>query len=306
MSSSSARAMRATIPPPFRNRTSVYCKARDDHKTKATKIHTPFGDINHETLLSGGEGDAAVDMSATLPPSWVDLVDEATEDFQRIKDRLVQLEKLQSKRIREVFSDDAKLEQEMELLCTSITAFCKSVEQKIHQIQTRGSEMGVTRGDNKMRTAAQRQLAKQLQDTSKQFREMQKKYVAQLRQRQAGAPAGEDGDRADAGFSQKQLEQVADAELGAEHRSKEIQRIAEQIGELHSIFKEMAVLVIDQGTVLDRIDFNVEQVVGQSREANVQLLHAENAAKNSRANQCTMFLVAGIVVQLVWLTLKFS
>ena len=30
--------------------------------------------------------------------------------------------------------------------------------------------------------------------------------------------------------------------------------------ELADIFKEIQVLVIDQGTVLDRIDFNIEQV----------------------------------------------
>lgn len=37
------------------------------------------------------------------------------------------------------------------------------------------------------------------------------------------------------------------------------------------MFKELAVLVIDQGTMLDRIDYNIEQVVHQSKEANVQL-----------------------------------
>lgn len=32
------------------------------------------------------------------------------------------------------------------------------------------------------------------------------------------------------------------------------------IEDLSTIFKELAVLVIDQGTILDRIDFNMEQV----------------------------------------------
>ena len=36
--------------------------------------------------------------------------------------------------------------------------------------------------------------------------------------------------------------------------------IAKSIEELATIFKELAVLVIDQGTILDRIDFNMEQV----------------------------------------------
>ena len=43
-------------------------------------------------------------------------------------------------------------------------------------------------------------------------------------------------------------------------REKEIKQIAKSIVELNEVFKEMSVLVIDQGTVLDRIDYNVEQV----------------------------------------------
>lgn len=50
--------------------------------------------------------------------------------------------------------------------------------------------------------------------------------------------------------------------ISNEPRDQEIQHIARSIEELSQIFKELAVLVIDQGTVLDRIDFNMEQVVG--------------------------------------------
>lgn len=46
-------------------------------------------------------------------------------------------------------------------------------------------------------------------------------------------------------------------------RDQEIVAIAKSIEELSQIFKELAVLVIDQGTVLDRIDYNMEQVVGK-------------------------------------------
>jgi syntaxin 16 len=62
------------------------------------------------------------------------------------------------------------------------------------------------------------------------------------------------------GFTQQQLQVVDDLEAVAEERDAEITRIAQSIEELAQIFKELAVLVIDQGTILDRIDFNMEQV----------------------------------------------
>ena len=53
---------------------------------------------------------------------------------------------------------------------------------------------------------------------------------------------------------------VDDLGAVAQERDEEITRIARSIEELSQIFKELAVLVIDQGTILDRIDFNMEQV----------------------------------------------
>lgn len=43
-------------------------------------------------------------------------------------------------------------------------------------------------------------------------------------------------------------------------REREINDIAKGIIELADIFKELQVMVIDQGTMLDRIDYNVENM----------------------------------------------
>lgn len=46
---------------------------------------------------------------------------------------------------------------------------------------------------------------------------------------------------------------------------------AKSIEELAQIFKELAVLVIDQGTVLDRIDYNMEMAVERTKQGMVEL-----------------------------------
>jgi syntaxin 16 len=64
---------------------------------------------------------------------------------------------------------------------------------------------------------------------------------------------------------------LEETEQMVNERDEEITRIARSIEELAQIFKELAVLVIDQGTILDRIDFNMEQVLAHTTEGIQQL-----------------------------------
>lgn len=54
-------------------------------------------------------------------------------------------------------------------------------------------------------------------------------------------------------------------------RDEEINKLVSTINELTKIFKQMNQFVIDQGTVLDRIDFNIEDTLQKTRSANIEL-----------------------------------
>ena len=89
-------------------------------------------------------------------------------------------------------------------------------------------------------------------------------------------------------------------------RGVEITRIAKSIEELAEIFKELAVLVIDQGTILDRIDFNMESAVRRTRTGVDDVIEAETSQKNALPMRCIILLVVLIAIMLVVLIVKNS
>ena len=82
-------------------------------------------------------------------------------------------------------------------------------------------------------------------------------------------------------------------------REAEIKRIAQSLVDVQDIFKELAVLIIDQGTILDRIDYNIEQV-SVAVEKGVEEL--ETGAKYQKKAQkkmiCLVILVIAIIVMI--------
>jgi syntaxin 16 len=107
------------------------------------------------------------------------------------------------------------------------------------------------------------------------------------------------------GLSALELQEIEDTEALAQQRDAEITKIAASIEELAAIFKELAVLVIDQGTVLDRIDYNIEQTLVHAEEGVSQLVKADESQKSSRSIKCIFCLLAAIAVCIIILYIKW-
>ena len=80
----------------------------------------------------------------------------------------------------------------------------------------------------------------------------------------------------DKSFSQSTLQQSAQKHLVSNdsaiaQREREINDIARGIIELADIFKDLQTMVIDQGTMLDRIDYNVERMAVDVKAADKEL-----------------------------------
>lgn len=89
-------------------------------------------------------------------------------------------------------------------------------------------------------------------------------------------------------------------------REREIEDIAQGIIELANIFQELQTMVIDQGSMLDRIDYNVEKMAVEVKAADKELTVATGYQKRSIKRKAILLLLIVIAGMFILLGLKIS
>lgn len=108
----------------------------------------------------------------------------------------------------------------------------------------------------------------------------------------------------DTGFTESQLMQLEEAKQSMDEREREIARIAQSINDLAMVFRELSVLVVEQGSVLDRIDYNIEQSMHTVKAGTAELIKAEEYQKRGKSLVCIIILIALIIICLLILIFR--
>jgi len=87
-------------------------------------------------------------------------------------------------------------------------------------------------------------------------------------------------------------------------REREIEDIAQGIIDLSNIFQELQTMVIDQGSMLDRIDYNVENMTTEVKAADKELKVATGYQKKSTKRKIILLLVLIVAGMFILLMLK--
>ncbi|KNA20486.1 hypothetical protein SOVF_052060 [Spinacia oleracea] len=90
-----------------------------------------------------------------------------------------------------------------------------------------------------------------------------------------------------------------------EERENGIQEIQQQIGEVNEIFKDLAVLVSDQGVIIDDISSNIESSQAATMQGAAQLLKASKSQKSSSSLVCLLLVIFGIILLIVVIIVVF-
>lgn len=88
-----------------------------------------------------------------------------------------------------------------------------------------------------------------------------------------------------------------------EERDQGIKEIQEQISEVHEIFEDLAVLVHEQGAMIDDISSNIESSHASTAQATIQLTKASKSQKSISSMSCLLMVIFGAILLIVLIVL---
>lgn len=125
-------------------------------------------------------------------------------------------------------------------------------------------------------------IAKKLQEFTLNLRKGQRDYLTKIKQIHGVETNRDDEDEED---YDEELEMDQIEKIQNKRRNKEIQDLADSIKDIAVLFKELSTLVIEQGTIIDRIDYNIEQSLESTKKGKKHLVSARKAQKSNRARK---------------------
>jgi syntaxin 16 len=248
-------------------------------------------------------------------PFWVDMVKSIETQVKDTEELIEKLHEAHKNRLMVRFDDetDGARDREIDKLTAEIT---KSMHYAKNQLDQIGKGSGNGGDEDAVCKNIQKTIALRLQTLSMNFRKSQKQYLERLKLQKSGKSPifldeNDDDEESKPGgsgivLSEGDLLVLEENQVNLKERDKEIQKIADSIGELATIFRELAVLVIEQGTILDRIDYNMDMVVDSTKHAVDELEKTVVIQKQARPQKCIFILVIINFILLVILTYKHS
>lgn len=268
---------------------------------------------DHVALVNRDEADLELgnvtsSTNGRLPPQWTNRMDEIQLEINKIQKRVKDLSLLHDRHLNRPTLDDGTEEEQMINTKTQeITQMFQKCQRLVQQFNA-SSRLASGQEQMMIRNMVSA-VARSLQELSTTFRIAQSAYLKKLEGREERSNqyfsnnlnllGTETQDLNDMRFSDVQLQMVEDNTLFVQQREKEIVQIVQSIQDLNDIFKELATMIVDQGTILDRIDYNIEQTSTHVEKGLEQLQKAEKHQKKSRKMLCIAVLFVVVIILLI-------
>ncbi len=201
--------------------------------------------------------------------------------------------------------ENKKIEKIIELLVKDMTNKLYEVENKIKEMLNENINNEI---DEVIKNNMKQSIYTKLSEFTRKFKMNQEIYMKKYRELVGNENLynNNDNDNVDKNNSKKEnFLSLSDESNVLQKRDKEFGKLLNSVNELASIFKDMQNLVMQQGTILDRIDYNIENAAVKVNEGKKNLEKTEEIMKKSCYRKVMFTMLIIIFVEIVLILLKF-
>ena len=271
-----------------------------------------------------------------MPPLFVDIardIDTYLSEIDGLMERLVKLYRKNSLPGFEDKSHDEELIENLSLEVLQLFQRSYNVMKKLETISDEQFLEGrqLNRGELMLLGNMTKRYAEKIQWESNKFRVLQNNYLKYLNKddlKPILPKKGEDtsqlliaeeetkGKVAMEQELEQYSQQVLDQQMMKQRsgktanqkflqqRDEEITQLTRGVYEVSTIFREMQSLIIDQGTIIDRIDYNLENTSIQLKQAHSELQRATQYQKRSQKCKLILLLTLCVIALFFFVMLK--
>lgn len=310
----------------FRDRTNLFLSYRRTVPRSILRNDRRFESLEEEEegLIESRRSDRrqryqdnndSIEMK-NLPPSIFDISREIDDNLLQIKGKTSELNSLYKKLLITNYNEKQAIENKIENLNYDITKKFESsyvLIKKFEFLQKNHGKLNLDYSNNEISIieSFKKNYALKIQESSLIFRNLQNNYIKFLKDDedetdtlindsnndQFNLIENEEESRNIENYSKQILQQTQIHSSNSQFlqaREREISKLAMGILEISTIFKEMESMVIDQGSVLDRIDYNIANTAQDLKSSDKELIKAQGYQK--RTTKCKLIFLLSLVV----------
>lgn len=176
-------------------------------------------------LKNSGNSSNWKSLKESLPPIWIDKIEQVDEDIGKIQNKIRELSSLHTKRLLVNFeADEFAQEKAIDEKTQEITNIFHHAEVVLKKFGAQSKDNSLSLAEVTVRKNMQSSMARKLQGLSQSFRSSQKEYLAKMQAQKSGdgtntfdfladSPKNKKGvDDFDKGFSSSQLQVLDNTE----------------------------------------------------------------------------------------------
>ncbi|CAF0756072.1 unnamed protein product [Didymodactylos carnosus] len=296
-----------------RNLTSNFLEFRN-RAVRDRNYNTDDKSTDDRTALIENE-EEIVQFENNLPPSWIETQRRIQLQFDQVRSRMKRLTQLHDKHLtRPDFDENSSEEKEIESTTKDITAMLNSCHISVQQISNQTNQSQTNVYDKRLANNIVQATASALQDLTIKFRKCQSNYLHKLQARKENFnktmpdmeidihsnPFGDQDSKSNFDqislTSEDQLQLTSQNVQFLEKRDKEIKEVLKSIEDVNEIFRDVASIVASQGTILDQIDYNIENAVIQVEQGKQ---HLQKAVEHKKRGLKFKLILIGIGVSIL-------